>query len=71
MRAAMVRIGFSELAAQALVEEQDMDNLDEIGLLTDDKIESLCKVIRRPGGTIPPPAVPPLALRTLQTLVSL
>ena len=47
---------FSELAAQALVEEQGMDNLDEIRLLTDDEIESLCKVIRRPGGTIPPPA---------------
>lgn len=30
-----------------------MDVLDEIQLLTDDEIESLCKVIRRPGGVIP------------------
>ena len=56
MRAAMTRIGFSEVAAQALVEEQGMDTLEEIKLLTDDEIESLCKVIRRPGGTIPQPA---------------
>jgi hypothetical protein len=51
----MVRIGFTVEAAQALVEEQGMDSLDEIKLLTDDEIESLCKVIRRPGGMIPAP----------------
>ena len=58
MRAAMVRIGFSEQAAQALlVEEQGIaTTLDEIRLLSDDEIESLCKVIHRPGGTLPPPA---------------
>ncbi|KAI2493825.1 hypothetical protein MHU86_20706 [Fragilaria crotonensis] len=55
MRAAMVRIGFTEMAAQALVDEQGMDSLEEIKLLTDDEIESLCKVIRRPGGMIPAP----------------
>ena len=55
MRAAMVRIGFSEQAAQALVEDQGIATLEEIRLLSDDEIESLCKVIRRPGGTIPPP----------------
>ncbi len=55
MRAAMVRIGFTEMAAQALVDEQGMDTLEEIKLLTDDEIESLCKVIRRPGGMIPAP----------------
>ena len=52
MRGVMTRIGFSELAAQALVEEQGMDDLQEIKLLSDDEIESLIKVIRRPGGTI-------------------
>jgi hypothetical protein len=57
MRAAMVRIGFSEQAAQALgVEEQGIATLDEIRLLSDEEIESLCKVIRRPGGAIPQPA---------------
>jgi hypothetical protein len=53
MRGVMTRIGFSEVAAQALVEEQGMDSLEEVKLLSDDEIQSLCKVIRRPGGTIP------------------
>ena len=57
MRQVMTRIGFSDPAAQALVDEQGMDTLDEIKLLTDDEVESLCKVIRRPGGTIPAPNV--------------
>ena len=44
-RAAMVRIGFTKAAAQqALVEIQGMDTLEEIKLLTNDEIESLCKV---------------------------
>lgn len=54
MRAAMTRIGFTEAAAQALVEEQGIDSLEEVKLLTDDEIESLCRVIRRPGGNLPP-----------------
>ncbi len=56
MRATMTRIGFTDAAAQALVKEQGIDTLEEIRLLTDSEIKSLCKVIRRPGGTIPPPA---------------
>jgi hypothetical protein len=59
MRATMTRIGFTDAAAQALVEEQrriDTLGLEEIRLLTDAEIESLCKVIRRMGGTIPPSA---------------
>jgi hypothetical protein len=56
MRGVMTRIGFSVPAAQALVDEQGMNELEEIRLLTDDEVENLCKVIRRPGGTIPNPA---------------
>ena len=56
MRAAIVRIGFSDQAAKALLEEQGIATLVEIRLLSDDEIESLCKVIRRPGGTIAQPA---------------
>jgi ribosomal protein S13 len=52
MRATFTRIGFSEPDAQALVEEQGIDSLEEVKLLTDDEIESLCEVIRRPGGTM-------------------
>ncbi|KAI2513671.1 hypothetical protein MHU86_811 [Fragilaria crotonensis] len=53
MRATMTRIGFTEAAAQALVEEQGIDSLDEVRLMTDEEIESLCKVLRRPGGMVP------------------
>lgn len=42
MRAAMTRLGFTDAAAQALVDEQGMDSLEEIRLLTDEEIESLC-----------------------------
>jgi ribosomal protein S13 len=55
MRTMFNRIGFTVAAAQVIVDEQGMDTLDEIKLLTDDEIENLCKVIRRPGGTIPGP----------------
>ena len=53
MRTTMTRIGFTEAAAQAIVDEQNIDSLDEIKQLTDDEIESLCKVLRRPGGMLP------------------
>jgi ribosomal protein S13 len=56
MREAMTRIGFTEAAARALVEEQGIDNLEEVKLLIDDEIESLCRVIRRPGGNLHPVA---------------
>jgi hypothetical protein len=49
------RIGFIAAASQVLVDEQGMDTLAEIQLLTDDEIENLCKVVRQPGGTIPGP----------------
>ena len=55
MRTMFVRIGFTNVAAQVIVDEQGMDTLDEIQLLTDDEIENLCKVIRRPGGMVPGP----------------
>jgi hypothetical protein len=55
MRTMLQRIGFSAAASQVLVDEQGMDTLAEIQLLTDDEIENLCKVVRRPGGTVPGP----------------
>jgi hypothetical protein len=36
VRTALVRIGFVDAAAQAIVEEQGIDSLDEIRLLSDD-----------------------------------
>ena len=53
MRAVMTRLGFSQAAAQAIVDEQGLKSLGEVQLMTDDEVESLCKVLRRPGGTVP------------------
>lgn len=55
MRTMFTRLGFSQAAAQAIVDDQGLDTLAEVKLLTDDEVESLCKVIRRPGGTVPAP----------------
>jgi ribosomal protein S13 len=59
MRAAMTRIGFTAAGAQAIVDEQDISSLAEVQLLTDDEIESLCKVLRRPGGMVNAPGAAP------------
>ena len=53
MRATMTRIGFTAAGAIAIVDDQGLDTLAEIQLLTDDEIESLCRVVRRPGGMVP------------------
>ncbi len=55
MRTMLQRIGFSATASQVLVDKQGMDTLAEIEFLSDDEVKSLCRVIRRPGGTIPGP----------------
>ena len=55
MRAAYQRLGFSANAATRITDDQQIDSLGELKLLTDGEIENLCKVLRRPGGTIPNP----------------
>jgi hypothetical protein len=54
-RQLLVRMRFTNAAADLIVGEQGVDQLSEIKILTDDEIESLCKVVRRPGGTLPNP----------------
>ena len=53
--AALARLGFSSKAAGFITDDQGLDTLDELQVLTNDEIESLCKVVRRPGGTVPNP----------------
>lgn len=55
LRTALQRIGFSDQASAAITDAQGMDSLDEFRVLTDDEVEDLCKVVRRPGGTIDNP----------------
>jgi len=51
------RLRFSPNAAHAIFYEQGIDEMAEFKILTDKQIENICKVIHRPGGMIPNPAV--------------
>jgi hypothetical protein len=55
LRNALVLLGFADAAARMMTDDQGMDDLVEFALLTDSEVENLCKVIRRPGGTIANP----------------
>ena len=52
IRAALVRLGFSASASTSITDQQDIDSIEELRILTDMDTESLCKVLRRPGGLI-------------------
>ena len=55
LHAALTRLGFSAKAAVFITNNQGLDTLDELKVLINDEIESLCKFVRRPGGTAPNP----------------
>ena len=55
IRAALMRLGFTRAAATTITDVQGYDSLDELAELDDDEVKSLCKVLRRPGGTINAP----------------
>ena len=57
MSAMYQRLGFSPEAAGLLVDDQGMDTLEELSILEDEECDSLCKLLRRPGCTIPNPNV--------------
>jgi hypothetical protein len=52
MRAAYVRLGFTQEAALLVTDDQGIIELEEIRLMTDAEVVNLCKVLRRPGGTM-------------------
>ena len=45
-------LGFSANTSGMLVDVQNIEDLSEISLLADEGVESLCKLIRRPGESI-------------------
>ena len=49
IRAAYGSLGFTNAAATAITDQQDIDFVEELELLSDEETESLCKAIRRPG----------------------
>lgn len=58
LRTSLGRMGLSYEAALFLTDVQGMDTLTEFQFLNDDEVESLCRVLRRPGGTSGTPPVP-------------
>ena len=55
IRAALTRMGFTNPAALFITDDQGLDTLSEFAILKDDEVEHLCKVTRRPGGTVANP----------------
>lgn len=72
LRQALVRLGFSDLAAVSIVDEFGID-IERLARYKDTDVETLCKVVRRPGGMIAnnpaavalggPPQVPDAGLK--------
>ena len=56
LRAALVRMGTTAEVANEITATQGIDTIKELCILTDDKVETLCHAIRRPGGLMPNPA---------------
>ena len=55
IRTDLTRLGFSANAAGFITNNQGLDTLNELKVLTNVEIKSLCKVVWRPGGNVPNP----------------
>ena len=55
---------FSNPASTFITDQQGLNSLEEFHPLTNEEVESLVKVTRCPGGTIPNPAAGPLLPQT-------
>ena len=55
LRATLTCLGLFAKVAGFVTDDQGLDTLDALKVLTKDEIESLCKVVWRPGGTVPNP----------------
>jgi hypothetical protein len=58
MRNGLTGIGFSAAAATEILVAQGYDSLTTLAELTDKTIKDLVATLRKPGGTIPNPAIP-------------
>ena len=56
MRQMYQRLGFTEAAANSILNAQGVRTLDDLYDLDETRCANLCKNLRRPGGTIPNPA---------------
>ena len=55
LRTALNRMGFSVQAAQYITDNQGLGTLAEFKILQDTEVEDLCRVVRKPGGTVADP----------------
>ena len=53
LQSAYVQIGFSAEAALVITDAQGISFMEDLDILTNGKIDNLCKVIRRSGGINP------------------
>ena len=58
MKRMFVRLGFSQEASNFFVQGQRLDSLASIRDLEEENVVSLCKLCRKPGGSIPNPDLP-------------
>jgi len=54
----LTQMGFTQPTINYMTTRQGMDLLKEFKILTNDKVESLCKVLCRPRGTTSNPPTP-------------
>jgi hypothetical protein len=52
IRTMLDRIGFTAAARDEITGNQGIDSLNELRTLDNNMVENLCRVIRRPGGTV-------------------
>ena len=55
IRGRLQEMGFSDSAARYITDDQGMNEWNEFRILTDDEVTNLCRVVRKPGGTMTNP----------------
>ena len=57
LRAALICMGTTAEVANKITTMQGIDTIEELHILTDNEVETLCRAIHRPGGLMPNPAI--------------
>ena len=52
LRNALQGLGFTQAGATYIIDDQGFGAPEDLALLTDDEAVNVCKVTRRPGGTL-------------------
>lgn len=71
MRQMYVRLGFSNAAANIIVDSHNLTDMDVLRRFTDDEVSSLCTILKKPGGRIVDPDDPNVFITDPGTPVSI